>query len=148
MMSEVIAKGSAVGVYIVDKERRKVLLTQRGPEARNEHGSWEGVGGAVEGKETDIQAAVREVREEIGVHVVLLCTLSEHESVEDKNGDTWHVKRYIASMSGTPVIQDPLKTQGIEWFEAKELDDLEIASYLRPDVPLLQRYLSGEHITG
>lgn len=147
-MSETPGLKRAAGVYIVDKTRQNVLLAQRGPEARNEPGIWEGAGGEVEPGETFNQGALREVREEIGVHVILLRTLSEHEAVVDTNGVNWHTKRFIGSISGTPTIQDPRKVQAIDWFSAGELENIEIASYLRPDIPLLQQYLSVEHLTG
>jgi 8-oxo-dGTP pyrophosphatase MutT (NUDIX family) len=141
-------KRRATGVYIVDQEKRRVLLVQRGPEARNEQGSWEGVGGEVGPKETFNQAALREARVKIGVHVVLLAVLSEHESVRDKDNEEWHAKRYLASMSGTPVIIDPGKVKAIDWFDAEGLELLESASHLRPDVPRLQLYLSQDRVTG
>lgn len=148
MSGETITR-RASGVYIVNKQRNKVLLTQRGPTARNEQGAWEGVGGEVEPKETFIQAGIREVREEIGVHVVLLSTLSEHKSITDANGIHWHTKRFIANISdGEPTIAEPGKIQDIGWFEAGQLDELNIASYLRSDVPLLQQYLSVEPVKG
>lgn len=137
----------AAGVYIVDKRSRKVLLTQRGPAARNEPGSWEGVGGEVEPHETFLQGAKREVREEIGVHVLLLSTLSEHESEEDANGEKWHTRRFIGQISGSPAIQDPAKIQDMNWFAEHDLDSLQIASYLRPDIPLLKQYLLLEPVT-
>lgn len=140
----------AAGVYIIDHARfpERVLLAQRGPDARNEPGAWEGVGGEVDPDETFNQAALREAREEIGVHVILLSTLSEHRSVTDAHGLVWHTKRFIASMSGTPSIQDPGKVQAIEWFNAQELGEVDIAGYLRPDIPLLQQYLSVRYVTG
>lgn len=136
----------AAGVFIVDNSHKKVLLSKRGPTARNEPGKWEGVGGEVEENESFEEGAIREVFEELGVYAINLLVLSEHESVEDAKGLIWHTKRFIANISEEPVIQDEGKIAEFRWFKPDELDDLEVTSYLKSDMPILKQYLSNEHL--
>lgn len=52
----------------------EILLLRRGPDGRNP-GSWESVHGGIEPGETPVEAALREVREETGLHELTSCGL-------------------------------------------------------------------------
>lgn len=121
-----------VGVYIFDGQGR-VLLTQRGPEARHEPFAWEGPGGAAEDGETFETAAAREILEELGIHITLDGILGHFESVTDSNGQRWEAVIFKAHTTEQPVIQEPGKCVGFGWFRADEARRLNLASYTVKD---------------
>ena len=57
----------AVSIWVVN-DHGEILLTLRAPEKKSWAGYWENSGGAVQAGETPLQAAVRELQEETGIH--------------------------------------------------------------------------------
>ncbi len=58
-------------VYVLDEERRNVLLVHRNKRADDQHfGKWNGLGGKLESSENLAACARREVEEEAGISVV------------------------------------------------------------------------------
>ena len=66
--------GVGVGAVIVDADGR-LFLARRGPKAKNERGLWEFPGGGVEFGETLADALRREIREEYGIEISVVCLL-------------------------------------------------------------------------
>lgn len=126
----IVRRGSAV--YIFDAEGR-VLLTQRGPKARHEQYKWEGPGGAAEDGESYEEAARRELKEELGVDVVLLGILARFEEIIDSNGDTWEAVIFKGEITTPPSIQEPDKCVGFGWFTLQEAKQLNLADYAVKD---------------
>ena len=112
-------------------ENGKVLLLYR---EDSEH--WEVPGGKVENDENPTEAAVREAREEIGVDVELRKPFYSGEFQHEDQICLWH--GYLAEIvDGEPEIQEK-KFGKLGWFEASELDDLELAPNIRLILPALR----------
>jgi len=106
-----------VGAAIVRDGR---LLAARRTEPPGLAGGWELPGGKVEPGETDREALLREIREELGVDVVL----------HDRVGDDWPLGGYrlrvwlatVADGAGEP---SPIEQHdAIRWLAPDELDDV------------------------
>lgn len=122
------------GVIIRDTEGR-VLLMQRGPLARHEQYKWEIPGGACEAGETFREAAVREVREELGVEIVLGKTMAQYNEITDSNDDVWQAEIFEAVLATgeLPSVQEPGKCVGYGWFAQSEVAGLNLADYVIKD---------------
>lgn len=96
-------------VYVFS--RGKVLLGMK--KTRFGKGRWNGLGGKVQDNETIIEAATREVKEEIGIDVALdkpLGTITFHNS---SKGD-WTVHIFATeTFTGEPMESDEMRPQ---WF--------------------------------
>ena len=131
------ANNRCVGVYIFNDDGSKVLLTQRGPGARNYRFKWEGPGGALEPGESYEQAAHREILEELGIHIELGEVLGEFFITVDDSGDVWDTKIFSATTKEIPSIQEPTKCVGIGWFGPHDAVKLDLADYAIKDMQLL-----------
>jgi 8-oxo-dGTP pyrophosphatase MutT (NUDIX family) len=109
------------GVYVFNDDGTRVLLTQRGPAARNEHFKWEGPGGQLEPDESYEQAAERELLEELGIRVELTGILGEYDEIIAGGGKLWEAKIFRALTEDIPVIQEPGKCIGFGWFGREEV---------------------------
>jgi mutator protein MutT len=118
----------AVGVIITNKEG-KILLMQRGPKSRSEHGKWESAGGVIKNRETPEIACKRELKEELGVEVTNLKKLFETQS---KNSD-FFVHIFSANIRSIPSIQEPEMCSGIMWVDKNNLSKVELTSYSHED---------------
>jgi ADP-ribose pyrophosphatase YjhB (NUDIX family) len=111
-------------VFMCHDGNGRILLHKRSNKCRDEHGTWDCGGGAVEFGE-DLEGAVkREIKEEYGVDVEDLQFVN-HESVVRKNGEThthWIAMRFSAKVDPNKVINgDPEKIDEIGWFELDNL---------------------------
>ncbi|MDQ3093585.1 MAG: NUDIX hydrolase [bacterium] len=131
----------AVGVYVVNDEGR-LLLSQRGPSARHEPFKWESVGGEVEKGENFEQAAQREAREELGIHIEQINILSVHQKLFDSTVEEWEVKKFLARTNDKPFLNEPDVSIGFGWFTIDETAKLELASYAVGDLEILRISLS------
>jgi len=92
-------------------------------------GGWEFPGGKVEPGETDEQAAVREIREELDLEIKVGASLAP--AVEISADYRLHV--YLATIvAGDPVLREHAE---LRWFAADELDE---ADWLVPDRPFVR----------
>jgi mutator protein MutT len=113
-------------------EEGKILLLYREDERH-----WKLPGGKVEENESPTEAAVREAKEEIGVKASLEKPFYSGEFQKDDKIFLWHC--YQASIDeGEPEVQED-KFERLEWFEASELDDLELASNIEMILPALRK---------
>lgn len=113
--------GVGVGAILIDDAGR-VFLAQRGPEAKNERGTWEFPGGSVEFGETLAEALRREMREEFAVEIDVgpLVDVADHLLPEE--GQHWVSPTFACRiLEGEPRIMEPGKCSAIGWFA---LDDL------------------------
>jgi 8-oxo-dGTP diphosphatase len=112
-----------VGVAVVQEGR--VLAAYR-PGA---DGGWEFPGGKVEAGETDEQAAVREIREELDLEIKVGESLGP--GVDISAAYRLHV--YLATvLAGDPVLREHSE---LRWFAPDELDE---SDWLVPDRPFVR----------
>lgn len=107
------------GCVILDPKGRILLLH------RNVHGrvQWETPGGKIEPGETPEAAAVRELKEELGVEAAIIRRLGKSEFKEDARGFeyTW----FQAKVSGKPEIKERNKFDALEYLSFEELREKE-----------------------
>ncbi|MBV6395149.1 MAG: CTP pyrophosphohydrolase [Anaerolineales bacterium] len=124
-------KGIAV---VIKGEGDKILLMQRGPNARTESGYWENPGGEIEANEESKDAAKREMKEELGVEINIIKLLYSQEFEPDAKGVIWSIEIFEGDVaSGTPSIQEPDKCSAIAWFSKEELNSIPLTTYTRSD---------------
>lgn len=117
------------------RTRGQVLLTQRRP-GRHLGLSWEFPGGKVEAGETDEEALIRELQEELGVDVRVgsLCFETRHHY----GSREMHLLVYRCRiLKGEPVALD---THACEWVEEQQLKERD---FLPADMPLVHGIVEG-----
>lgn len=115
-----------------------VLVARRGP-SMSSSGLWECPGGKVERGETDAEALVRELREELHITVVV----GEHlmDVVEPRDGWQLRVVFYVCALSsGVPTLTEH---DAVRWCEAAELRALNWQAADRPAVEPICRLIAG-----
>lgn len=114
-------------------------MMQRGPLSRHEQYKWEIPGGACDPGESFESAAVREVREELGVEIILGQSVATYEEITDSNGDTWEAVIFAGKLADgqRPGIQEPGKCVGFGWFTKLEVQGLNRADYVDKDLQKL-----------
>jgi len=113
-----------VGVAVVRDGR--VLAAYR-PGA---DGGWEFPGGKVEPGETEEQAAVREIREELDLEIKVGESLGPAVDISER----YRLRVYLASVvAGDPVLREHAE---LRWFAPVDLDE---ADWLVPDRPFVRR---------
>jgi 8-oxo-dGTP diphosphatase len=113
--------GVGVGAMIFN-ERGEVFLSQRGPKAKNERGTWEFPGGGVEFGEKLVDAIQREILEEYGMVIEIDSLLGVDDHILPDEGQHWVSPTYIAHhVSGEPRIMEPEKCAAIGWFTLDNL---------------------------
>ncbi len=114
--------GVAVGALIFN-DKGQILLTKRSQKARNERGTWEAPGGAVEYGELRQDAIRREILEELGIEIEILDVLNTSDELLEADKQHWVPTTYLAKIKDNqkPVIQEPEKCEKLQWFD---LDDL------------------------
>ena len=80
--------GVGVGAILID-DKQRVFLARRGPLAKNERGTWEFPGGAVEFGETLTEALRREMREEFGVEIEVERLVDVASHILSDEGQHW-----------------------------------------------------------
>lgn len=139
--------GVGVGALIVN-EHNQVLLSLRGPKAKNEVGKWEIPGGAVEFGETFEEALRREIKEEIGVDIAVGEMLQLCDHILPEEGQHWVAPTYFCTIqSGTPENLEPGKCDQLGWFSLEEAEKLPLSKITKEDVTVLRRHLATSEPT-
>jgi 8-oxo-dGTP diphosphatase len=130
---------SVVGAALLRGDR--VLASRRtGPP--HLAGYWEFPGGKVEDGESDVQALVRELREELGCEAEIGARLGHDLLI----GETAVLRVYLARLlAGEPQLVDH---DAHRWLSADELDDVPWIPVDRPLVALLGDQLRGINLAG
>jgi len=109
--------GVGCGAFIVN-DKREVLLTKRAPKSKNEVGTWNKIGGAIEFGETVVEALQREVAEEIGVKLKDIEFLSYTDHIIPNEKQHWVGLNFIARIKeGEPTNLEPRRNEQMRWFE-------------------------------
>jgi 8-oxo-dGTP diphosphatase len=115
-----------VGVALLRDGR---VLAARRPAGQNSRGGWEFPGGKVEPGESDRDAAVREIREELGLEVEVGPSLGP----DQRAGDRYLFRVYVGRvLAGEPVLHEHSE---VRWLTADELYDVD---WLAADRPFLE----------
>jgi 8-oxo-dGTP diphosphatase len=95
-------------------------------------GGWEFPGGKVEPGETEEQAAVREIREELDLEIKVGVSLGPPVVISER----YRLHVYLASIvAGEPVLREHAE---LRWFGRDELDE---SDWLVPDRPFVRELL-------
>jgi ADP-ribose pyrophosphatase len=108
-----------VGVLILD-DRGRILLTLRNlpPEANY----WSIVGGKLDYLETLQECAVREAREEVGLHVRIETLLCVTDHLLPQENQHWVSPAYLGRVLGGKARNcEPQKTREVRWFGLQDL---------------------------
>ena len=119
---------------------REVLLCHRATTRRWSPNVWDLPGGHVEGDETPVAALVRELREELAVHLCIadLPTAPHSELLEDEfRLSIWRIDRW----SGEPLNSAPEEHDCIAWFSVRDAVALPLA---HRDYPALLTRLASQ----
>jgi len=114
--------GIGVGILIFN-ERGDLFLMKRGKNVRNESGHWDIPGGSVEFNEGLRDAAIREVKEEIGVDIEIVKQLPAIDHLLPEEKQHWVTSGFVARIQGTgkPENLEPDKCEDIGWFSLQKL---------------------------
>ena len=127
-----------VGAAVI-RDGKELASRRTGPERLK--GLWEFAGGKVEAGETDQEALVRELHEELGVAVVVGDRIGPDLPI----GDTAVLRIYLAVLlEGEPQLRDH---DAHRWLSAGELDDV---PWIPVDAPVIEavRQLLGSNRAG
>jgi len=112
-------------------ERDGKYLGCRRAKGKKLAGFWEFPGGKVETSESDSEALVREINEELGVAIVVQEFVAE--SIQDVAGTTIHLLGYRCTLLGeTPTASTDHDV--LTWFKPEEFAN---ANWAPADIPLL-----------
>lgn len=106
-------------VALVHDGQGRLLLQQRGPQARDERGRWDLCGGAVEFGQTIEETIRRELKEELctePLHMQLLTAYDAHRRIDGRNSH-WIAVVYAVEVDPASVsIGEPHKISQLGWF--------------------------------
>jgi 8-oxo-dGTP diphosphatase len=132
-----------VAAALIDGEGR-VLVQQRAPGAAMA-GLWEFPGGKVESNETPEAALVRELAEELAIHVdaasLMPCGFAS-EALGDRH--LLLLLYLVRDWRGTPA---PLQASALQWLKPAALHDLPMPPADAPLVTQLEHFLAREAAT-
>lgn len=128
-----------VAVAIIFNENKEILITQRA--LSNSHGGlWEFPGGKLEADELPAHALIREIKEEVGIHVISYQFLGEIR--HDYNGK--QVELLIFLVEQYKGIAQPNETQlDLRWVRLSELTNYEFPAANLHIIDLIKQ-TSGE----
>jgi 8-oxo-dGTP diphosphatase len=109
-------------------ENGAVLLVHRSPTRRAYPDLWDLPGGHVEAGESELQALAREMREELGVHIVAESSSRVGDWHAGSGEDAVHVGVWqIGDWVGSPTNRAPDEHDDIAWVGISELGGLPLA---------------------
>lgn len=109
---------SAVLIVLRELEGQplEILLTQRAKHLKHHKGQWSFPGGRVEADETDMEAALRETQEEVGLVLSEADILGELEPLYVFGSKNW-VRPFVGyTRDARPLLADPSEVDCCEFF--------------------------------
>ncbi len=113
-------------------KNNKFLLGKRAPNKKSAPGFWCPVSGRIEANETEQQAVVREVFEEVGVTVKTVRKLAEFDTHDRSALIHWWL---VDILSGEPSLMNDEHTE-LGWFSISEMEHME--NVFREDIELFK----------
>ena len=124
--------GVACGAVIFNKER-KVLIGQRGSNARDDEGIWDFPGGQIEYGELGEHAIKREVEEEFGIEIDVVELLNLVEVIEPEKH--WIGPAFIAELkSGEAKPSEEDKFKDFKWVDISEVENMKLTIPCRQNI--------------
>ena len=134
--------GVGVGALILD-EYNRVFLALRSQNAKNERGTWEIPGGAVEFNETLEEAIHREVMEEFGVTISIIKRFNVVDHILPEEKQHWVAQTFLCRIvAGVPTNKEPEKCDKVGWFSLAEAEALPLSQVTQDDIKILKQELS------
>lgn len=134
--------GAGQGVLIFN-DKGEVLLMKRGKNSKNEVGWWSKPGGEIDYNETAMEAAKREIKEELDVEIDIWGYSMHTDHIIKEDGQHWIAINFLGRIkSGEPKIMEPHKCDEIEWFSLNELPD----RLVQTTKETIKNYLNGKYI--
>ena len=110
--------------FIIHDGNGRFLLQKRSKQCRDEQGSWDVGGGAMEFGEEMAEAVAREVEEEVGVKPIEVKFLTAYIALRDNKGTATHWVCLAHAVKVDPekvFINDKDKIDEIGWFTMDSL---------------------------
>lgn len=107
-------------IVAVVRRGERVLVIQRGPRARLP-GYWAPLSGTLEPGETQEEALVREVREEVGLRVLPVAKVWESQTHDGKFRLHW----WTVEAGEDEVVMDPGEVSDVRWVTPREFSELQ-----------------------
>ncbi len=131
--------GVGIGAVIIDKNG-KMLLSQRGPKAKNERGKWEFPGGGVEFGDTMEATIKREMKEELGIEITTYEQLPVLDHIIKEEGQHWITSGFISRIKkGKPTIKEPEKCSALGWFSLSEMRKMNLSVPTKAYMKILKK---------
>lgn len=114
--------GVAAGAMIFN-DKGELFLSKRSKNCKNERGHWEIPGGSVEFGEKLEDAVRREMREELGIEIIILQQFPAANHIISSENQHWIPTTFLAKLAKghKPKILEPEKCDGIGWFSLANL---------------------------
>ena len=136
--------GVGIGAAIVNQEG-KLLLAQRGSQAKNEQGLWETPGGGQELGDTMQETLKREMMEELNIEIGIGEVLGTYDHILPEVGQHWVAVSFICKITnGEPTIMEPEKCSQIGWFTLDEAEKLPLSFLGKSDITSLRSRCNGD----
>lgn len=121
-------------VAAIIEQNGKILLAQRPPHA-DQPGLWEFAGGKVETGETQPEALVRELREELAIHAWPACYVASHQ--REVSGRIIHLHAWYVPRFDGEIIA--CEHSALVWCTPQEALSYALAP---ADIPLLHAFMA------
>lgn len=133
--------GVSAGAVIFHSDG-KILLAQRGGQARDDVGRWEFPGGSVRPFERREDTVKRVFLEKHGLEIEPTKLLGVYDVIDDAQGDHWVSTTYLGEVkSGVAKVMVPEKCLAIGWFALPEIEGLELSRITRLNLEDLKKRL-------
>lgn len=124
------------GCVLLDPYGRILLLHRQ----RDDIGQWELPGGKVSQGETPVVAAIREIKEELGVDVDISKALGSGDFEQDDKAYRYHW--FLAMITGgVPDVMEAETFDDLDYFEIEDLPSLALSANMQV---LHEKLLTGE----
>ncbi len=129
-------KGALPGLLSAPDDAASLILTRRSVRLKNHAGQWALPGGSIDLGESPQQTALRELGEEVGLHLTEEDVLGSLDDFITRSG--FHITPVVI-WGGDKVDLIPNEE------EVASIHRIPCGEFLRPDAPILDYAVDGEH---